>query len=55
MNQPQVYICPFPPETPSHLPPHPTPLGSHRALGWAPCVTQHENIENRLKRANSEW
>ena len=22
-----------------HSPPHPTPLGCHRALGWAPCVT----------------
>ena len=22
------------------LPPHPTPLGPHRALGWAPCVIQ---------------
>ena len=31
MNQPQVYICLLPPEPPSHLPPHPTPLGGHRA------------------------
>ena len=23
---------------PSHPPPHPTPLGWHRALDWAPCV-----------------
>ena len=23
-----------------HSPPHPTPLGCHRALGWASCVTQ---------------
>ena len=37
---PQVYICPLPLEPPSHLPPCPTPLGCHRALGWAPCVTQ---------------
>ena len=29
MNQPQVYICPLPREPP--LPPHPTPLGCHRA------------------------
>ena len=27
-------LNPFPPPTPSH------PLGCHRALGWAPCVTQ---------------
>ena len=24
----------------SHLPLHPTPLGCHRALTWAPCVPQ---------------
>ena len=33
MNQPYVYICPLPLETPSHLPPHPTLLGCHIALG----------------------
>ena len=27
-----AYICPLPLEPPSHLPPHPTPLGYHRAL-----------------------
>ena len=32
MNQPEVYIYPLPFETPSHLPPHPTPLGWYRAL-----------------------
>ena len=31
MNQPQAYTCPLPPEPPSHLPRHPTLLGSHRA------------------------
>ena len=40
MNQPQVHIGPLPLETPSHLPPHPSPLGCHRAVGWAPCVTE---------------
>ena len=25
------YICPLPKKSPSHLPPHPTPLGCHRA------------------------
>ena len=25
---------------PAHLPPHPTSLGGHRAVDWAPCVTQ---------------
>ena len=29
---PQVYMCPFHPETPSHIPPHPIPLGCPRAL-----------------------
>ena len=33
MSQPEVYVCPLPPEPPSHLPPHPAPLGCHRALG----------------------
>ena len=32
MNQPQVYECPLPLESPSCVPPHPTPLGCHRAL-----------------------
>ena len=44
MNRPQVYlICPLPCEyvpslcdSPSHSPPHPTPLGCRRALGWTP-------------------
>ena len=26
--------------SPSHFPPHPTPLGCHRAPGWAPWVKQ---------------
>ena len=33
MSQPQVYIYPLPLEPPSHLPPHLTPLGCHRAPG----------------------
>ena len=40
MGQPQVYTCPLPLEPPSHLPPHPTPLGGHSAPGWAPCTLQ---------------
>ena len=32
INQPQVYICPFPLKPPSLFPPHPTPLGLHRPL-----------------------
>lgn len=40
MNQPWVYICFFPPEPASQLPPHPTSSGCHRATGWAPCVMQ---------------
>ena len=31
MSQPQVYVCPLPLGPPSHDPPHPTPLGYHRA------------------------
>ena len=32
MNQSWAYICHLPLEPASHLPPHPTPLGYHRAL-----------------------
>ena len=38
MNKSQIQICSLPPEPPPDFPPHPTPLGCHRALGWAPCV-----------------
>ena len=31
-------MCPFLPEPSSHLPPHATPLGCHRALAVVPCV-----------------
>ena len=31
MNRPWVYMCSLYPELPSHLPPHPIPLGHHRA------------------------
>ena len=31
MNQPRVYMCPHP-EPPSHVPPHPIPLGCPSAL-----------------------
>ena len=31
MHQSQAYLCPLPPEPPSHLPPHPIPPGCHRA------------------------
>ena len=31
-----ISICPFPPKPPSLR--HPTPLGHHRALSWAPCA-----------------
>ena len=45
MNQPKVYICPLPPEPPSHLPPHPAPLGCHRALG----------LSSLRRTENSHW
>ena len=41
MNQPQVYTGLLPPRPPSHLPPHPTTLGGHRALSWPRWVTQY--------------
>ena len=38
MNQP--YIYPLPLETPSHLSPHPTPLGWYRAPVWVSWAIQ---------------
>ena len=40
ISQPQAYTFPVPLEPPSHLPPHPSPLGCHRAPVWTPCITQ---------------
>ena len=34
MSQPWVYMCPHP-EAPSHLPPHPIPLGCPGAPAWS--------------------
>ena len=45
MNQPQAYIRPLPLESPSLLPPHPTPLGCHRAPG----------LSSLHLTANSHW
>ena len=46
VNQPHMrsHICSLPPEPPSHLPLHPTSLGCHRALSWAPCVTADSHL-----------
>ena len=35
-----IHISPPSCTSPPSLPLHPTPLGCHRALGWAPCVIQ---------------
>jgi len=40
MNQPQVYTYPLPFKPPSHLPPHPTPLGWYRAPVWVSWAIQ---------------
>ena len=45
MNQPWVYAWPLPPEPFSHLPPHPIPLGRHKA--WALLSLHHTS--------NSHW
>ena len=45
MNQPETYRCHLPLEPSSHLPPHPTPLGTHRALA----------LGSLLHPANSHW
>ena len=36
-----VYIYPLLLGPPSHLHPHPTPLGHHRAPSWAPVLSNH--------------
>ena len=38
-------MCPLPPESPSHLPPHPTSLGCHKTL----------NLCSLCHTANSHW
>ena len=40
IHQHESAICPLPLKPPSHIPPHATPLGCHRMLGGALCVTQ---------------
>lgn len=45
MNKPSAYICPLLLKTPSHLPPHPISLGSHRALA----------LGSLCHIANSHW
>ena len=45
MNQPLIYICSLPLEPSSHLPPHPIPLGCHRAPG----------LSSPHHTANSHW
>ena len=49
MNQPQVYTCPLPLKPPSHLPPHSTPLGCHKAPAWGSALGSLHHI------ANSHW
>ena len=41
-----MHICPLPLEPPSHLLPHPIPLGCHRVLVWA--LTWSEVAQSRL-------
>ena len=53
MNQPSVYISPLPLEPRSPLPPHPTPLGCHRAPGGVPCIIYNKFyifLNNRRKQ-----
>ena len=38
VNQLDVHICPLPLAPAFHTPHNPTPLGLHRAPGWAPCI-----------------
>jgi len=46
-------IRPVPLEPPSHLPPHRTPLGCHRAPRWAPCITQQFSISYYFTYGNA--
>ena len=43
MNQPQVYVCPLPPEQRPQLPPH-SLQGCHRAVGGALCQTANSHL-----------
>ena len=42
-NQLQVYICPLPPELPSHIPSYPNPLGCHSGLSSL-CHTANSHL-----------
>ena len=46
-------LMPLPPESPSHLTPHSTPLGYHKALGWASCITQRFTLGNYFTYGNA--
>ena len=46
MDWPWVYAWPLPPEPLSHLPPHPIPLGRHKA--WASLSLLHTSHSHRL-------
>ena len=35
--------------------PHPTPLGHHRALSWAPCVIQQLSSSSSINSQPKEW
>ena len=45
MNQPQVYICPLLPESPSYLPHYPTPLILSQSSGLSShCHTENSHL-----------
>ena len=41
-GKPYIYICHLPLEPPSHLPPHPTPLGCYKKLHGSICKIQSQ-------------
>ena len=45
MNQPLIYLCPLPPEHPSHFPPQPIALGCYQTPVWVPSVIQQIPID----------
>ena len=52
MNQPYVYVCLLHLEPPTHLPPHLTPLGCHKALDGSSLIQLIQQIYLLLHISN---
>ena len=52
VNQLYIYMYSFPVGPPSLLPPHPTPLGHHRAPSRALCAIQQPEMKNNFNQTS---